>query len=293
MTRAADPVPVKPAPEAPAPGGPSSRTGRNLPVAIAVGVAMAGAFFLVIALSDWLFLAFIGIFVVIALLELGAALRTYSPARPATAVTIAAALVMLFGTYAYGPSAQLLGLFLLIGGAVATVLVNTKREAVAASLGATAFMGLWIAFLPSFIGLLLARDDGIWYVMMAVGLTVTADISAYGWGSGFGRTKLAPHISPAKSWEGFVGALVTVIVVGAIVAPLTVPGMTVAAAVVVGIALTISATVGDLAESLVKRDLGVKDLGTILPGHGGVMDRVDAIVWSFPVAHLVLLLFGL
>jgi phosphatidate cytidylyltransferase len=262
-------------------------------VAIGVGVAMAAAFFVVIAVSDWLFLAFIGAFVVIALLELGSALRTHSPARPATAVTIAAALLMLFGTYAFGSTAQVLGLFLLFTGAVATVLGDKRREAVAASLGATALMGLWVAFLPSFIGLLLAREGGIWYVMMAVGLTVTADISAYGWGSGFGRTRLAPRVSPAKSWEGFLGALVTVVVTAAIVAPLTVPGMTVVAAVLVGMALTVSATVGDLAESLVKRDLGVKDLGTILPGHGGVMDRVDAIIWAFPVAHLVLLGLGL
>lgn len=291
-------MPIDPAPpdadqEPAAPGGPHARTGRNLPIAIGVGVAMAAAFVVVIAVSDWLFLAFIGAFVVIALLELGSALSTHSPARPATAVTIAAALLMLFGTYAFGPTAQVLGLFLLFTGAVAAVLGNKRRQAVAASLGATALMGLWVAFLPSFIGLLLAREGGIWYVMMAVGLTVTADISAYGWGSGFGRTRLAPRVSPAKSWEGFLGALVTVIVTAAIVAPLTVPGMTVVAAVLVGMALTVSATVGDLAESLVKRDLGVKDLGTILPGHGGVMDRVDAIIWAFPVAHLVLLGLGL
>lgn len=286
-------MPLNPAPEAPAPGSPHSRTGRNLPVAIAVGVALAGAFFVVAAVSDWLVLAFFGLFVVIALVELGAALRLHTSAQPATGVTVAAALVMLFGTYAFGPSAQLLGLFGLFGGAVAAVLANKHRVAVVASLGATVLMGLWVAFLASFTGLLLARDDGVWYLMMAVGLTVTADISAYGWGSGFGRTKLAPRVSPSKSWEGFVGALVTVVVVAAIVAPLTVPGMTIAAAVVVGTALTVSATVGDLTESLVKRDLGVKDLGTILPGHGGVMDRVDAIIWCFPVAHLVLLLFGL
>jgi phosphatidate cytidylyltransferase len=102
---------------------------------------------------------------------------------------------------------------------------------------------------------------------------------------------MAPAVSPAKSWEGFAGGLATVLVVAATIVA-NVPGFDLALALVFGVACFLAGTAGDLAESMVKRDLGVKDLGGIVPGHGGIMDRADAVIFALPVAHAVLSAFG-
>jgi phosphatidate cytidylyltransferase len=277
--------------------------GRNLPLAIASGVALAVLFLGTLFLSPIAFLGFIAVLVVIALLELDGAFRSKG-LRPAVPVAIGAGLVMHFGAYTGGASAQSLGLVLLVLGALAWTLLDPGRSRgpgtppdaaglgpVTGSLGATFLMALWVPFLASFVSLLLARDDGPWIVMAAVALAVTNDIGAFAFGSRFGRHKLAPSVSPAKSWEGFAGGVFTVLVLAGLVTA-RVPGFDLPTALVFGFAIAVASTVGDLAESLVKRDLGVKDLGNIIPGHGGIMDRVDAIVFALPTAHLVLLALG-
>jgi phosphatidate cytidylyltransferase len=279
--------------------------GRNLPVAIASGVVMAAIFLATIFWSPWAFLTFVFALVVIGLLELDSAFRTHS-LRPATPVALGAGLVMFFGSYAGGPSAQSLGLVLLVLGSLAWALLDPggrQHEAaggarllgtgrITGNLGATCIMTLWVPFLASFIGLLLARENGAWYVMAPVALAVSNDIGAFAFGSRFGRHKLAPSVSPSKSWEGFAGGVLTVLVLAALITS-RVPGFEMTLALALGLGVAIAATIGDLSESLVKRDLGVKDLGTIIPGHGGIMDRVDAIVFALPVAHLVLSAFGI
>ena len=278
-----------PTPEgAPVPGKRSA--GRNLPVAIASGVLLAAIFLGTLFVSITGFLVFWAVLVVIALFELDKAFRTQD-LRPALPVAVGAGLVLVFGAYYGGPAAQSFGLVLLLLGAMAWTLVDTRRDHVAASIGATVLMGLWVPFLASFVGRLLTRPDGIWYVMAAVALTVSGDIGAYGFGSAFGKHKMAPSISPAKTWEGFGGGLLTVLVVAALIMS-RVPGFDLALALVFGVGAFLGGTAGDLAESMVKRDLGVKDLGGIVPGHGGIMDRADAVLFALPVAHAILTLFG-
>jgi phosphatidate cytidylyltransferase len=280
--------------------------GRNLPVAIASGVVMAIIFLATIFWSPWAFLVFVFALVVIGLLELDSAFRSHG-LRPATPVALGAGVVMFFGSYAGGESAQSLGLVLLVLGALAWALLDPGGHEdlgaegtskllgtgrITGSLGATCFMTLWVPFLASFIGLLLARENGAWYVMAPVALAVSNDIGAFAFGSRFGRHKLSPSVSPGKSWEGFAGGVVTVLVIAALITS-RVPGFDMLTALAMGAGVAFAATLGDLAESLVKRDLGVKDLGNIIPGHGGIMDRVDAIVFALPVAHLVLIVLGL
>ena len=279
----------------PAPGAPAARrrgAGRDLPVAIGVGLALAALFLGTLAWSPWAFLTFVAVLIAIALVELDGALRAQG-LRPATPVVAVAGMVAFYGSYAAGPDAQVLALSILVFGATAWTLLDPHRERAASSLGAAFLVALWVPFLASFIGLLLARDGGPWYLMMAIALTVTNDIGAYAFGNRFGRHKLAPSVSPAKTWEGFVGGLATVLLLGGLVSTRTVPGLGLVPALVIGAGIAVAATVGDLAESLVKRDLGVKDLGRVLPGHGGVMDRVDAILFGLPTAHLLLRLFDL
>ncbi len=298
------PPPADEQPDRPAadPGRQSGALGRNLPLAIASGVALAAVFLATLWLSPWVFLGFVGIVLVSALLELDAVLRG-TGLRPATPVALAAGLVALFGAYAHGPAAQSLALVLLLVGTLAWVLLAPPPEeraplasgragGVAVDLGATCVMALWVPFLASFLALLLARPDGRWYVMAAIALTVSNDIGAFAFGSRFGRHKLAPSVSPGKSWEGFAGGLVTVAVLAGLITA-RLPGFDLPVALAFGLAAALGGTLGDLSESLVKRDLGVKDLGRIVPGHGGIMDRVDAIIFALPVTHLTLVAFGL
>lgn len=278
--------------EAPASGAkPRRSSGRNLPVAIASGVALAAIFVVTLLVHPLVFLAFLGILAVVALLELDVAFRQQG-LRPATPIAVSAGLVMLIGTYVAGPSAQSLGLVLLVLGTLAWVLLDTGRRRVVASIGSTLLMALWVPFLVSFLGLLLVRENGLWLVMAVVALSVTNDIGAFAFGSRFGRHLLAPTVSPAKSWEGFAGGMGTALVVAAAVTGPFVPGLDMATALILAAGVVIASTVGDLAESLVKRDLGIKDLGTIVPGHGGIMDRADAVIFALPTAHLLLLALG-
>lgn len=269
-----------------------SRAGRNLPLAIASGVVLAALFLLTLWLNDYAFLTFVAAIVVIGLLEVAIALRERG-LRPATPVAVGAGLVMFYGAYLLGPIGQVFGLVLLVFGALTWTLADRVRSDVTASLGATFLMTLWVPFCASFIGLLLARPDGRWYVMAVVALTVTADIGAYAWGSQFGRHRLAPSVSPAKTWEGLVGALATVLLLAAFVTEPLVPSLDLVQALVLGTGITVAGMLGDLSESLIKRDLGVKDLGRLVPGHGGIMDRVDALIFTLPTTHLILLLLGL
>jgi len=171
-------------------------------------------------------------------------------------------------------------------------LLDNRRQNVAASLCSTYLIGLWVPFLMSYAALLLRRPDGRLLTIATVALTVANDVGAYAFGSLWGRHKLAPRISPGKSWEGLAGGLVTVLVLAGLVISQLIVGLGMAGALTLGAGIVVAATIGDLSESLVKRDLGVKDLGRILPGHGGVMDRIDGILFALPAAHFIFVAFG-
>lgn len=264
--------------------------GRDLPLAIASGVLLAGVLIGTLVWDPIALLVLVAAVIVVAMLELDVAFRS-TGVRPATPVAVGAGLVMLFGAYAAGSAAQLLGLVLLLFGAVLWTVVGTGRDQVLATVAATLLIGLWVPFLGSHLGLLVARDHGEWIVLAVIALTVSNDIGAYGFGWAFGRRKLAPRISPAKSWEGAAGGLLTVLVLAGLITA-RLPGFDLTTALLLGAAVVPAAVVGDLAESLVKRALGVKDLGRILPGHGGMMDRVDSIIFALPAAHLLLVAVG-
>ena len=266
--------------------------GRNLTAAIISGVLLAIAFFASITLNAYVFLTFVAVILVIGLLELDTAVRR-SGLRPATPVALLAGLVMFYGTYMAGNVALVVGCGVLTLGTLLWVLLDRRRRFVTQSIASTLFMTLWLPFLASFIGLLLVRPDGRWYVMTTVAYTVSSDIGAYAFGSAFGRHKLAVSISPGKTWEGFIGGVATVLVIAAFVTPVVVSALDTWQALILGGAIAVAATVGDLVESMVKRDLGVKDLGRIVPGHGGIMDRIDGLLFAIPAAHLVLLALGL
>ena len=285
---------TEPLSTAPLPAGAAAtrRGGRNLPLAILSGFGLAAVFLGTLYLNDWLLLTYVAAIVVVGQLEVDHAFRLRG-LRPVTPVAVAAGLIAFYGAYAFGATAQSVAIVGLLFGAVAWTLAAADRRDVVANLGATCLSALWVPFCASFLGLLLARPDGRAWVLAVIALTVSTDIGAYGFGSQLGRHKLAPSVSPAKTWEGLVGALVLVLVLAALVTARVVPGLEVWQALLLGLVVVGAATLGDLAESLFKRDLGVKDLGHLLPGHGGIMDRVDAMIFTLPAAHLLLLALGL
>jgi phosphatidate cytidylyltransferase len=265
--------------------------GRNLPVAIAVGLVLAGVFLGSLWWDPRAFVGVVALAAILAFVESGRVLAGIGR-RLLVPVLAVATVAMLVGAYLDGPAGMIPGLLLLFVGTVAWQLVARERRDVVGTLGLTTLFGLWVGLLASYAVLLVVRPDGPLVVLAVIGSAVLSDIGAYGFGVAFGRHKLAPSISPAKSWEGLVGGLLVAAVVAGVALPLLGETFTPVTAALFGITIGLAAAVGDLVESLIKRDLGVKDLGDLLPGHGGVLDRVDGILLALPVGYYLLAAFA-
>jgi phosphatidate cytidylyltransferase len=149
------------------------------------------------------------------------------------------------------------------------------------------FAAAYVPYLAGFAILLLREPDGPWLVVTFLLATIANDTGGYIAGVLFGKTPMAPSISPKKSWEGLAGSLVLTVAIAVVLVTLALGGPW-WGGVVLGVVVVASATTGDLAESLLKRDLGLKDMGSLLPGHGGIMDRLDSLLITAPVSYLVL-----
>lgn len=273
-------------------GGWRSFGGRDLPVAIASGVLLAAAFFGSLAWHPAAFTSFVVIIVLVGVIESGRVLRD-SGILVAVPVVAVASLVLMVGAYRAGPAGQAVGLVVLLVGAIVWELVESDRQDVVREVAATSFLGLWVPFLASFAVLLVLQPtDGWLAVLAAIGVAIISDIGAFAVGTRYGRRKLAPSVSPGKTWEGVGGGIVVAAIVAVVVLPWFGTGelFTPLSAIGFAIAVSIAGVVGDLAESMIKRDVGVKDLGGVLPGHGGVLDRMDSVLFALPTAYYVLAL---
>jgi phosphatidate cytidylyltransferase len=274
-------------------GGAAVRSGRNLPVAIGVGVVLGGTFLGSLFLDPLAFTLVIVTLSVIAVLEASSVLQGLATPRPVSRPVLVVGVVTIqLGAWLLGPEGQTLGLLVLVLGAFVWSLVALPRQDVVAKLGTTILLGCWVGLLASYGVLLATLDDGVVAVLAVVGAAIMGDIGGYAFGRLFGRTRIAPTVSPNKTWEGLVGGVVLAGVLAWFVLPLVGdlferPLVGVAVAVL----SVLAGFVGDLTESMVKRDLGVKDLGDLLPGHGGILDRVDGLLLALPVGyHVVQLL---
>jgi phosphatidate cytidylyltransferase len=271
-------------------GSPSRSGGRNLPVAIAVGLALGAAFFGLLKVGPWAVLCLV-------LLALGfAAAEFFTSAqnlgyRPATLVGIAAVVGLSLGAYHRGYEAYpvVLGLTVLAG--MCWFLFDVDSEHVTANLAVT-FLGVgWVGGLGSFAALILAQPNGDAILIGAVIGTVAYDVGGYVIGSTTGQSKLAPRVSPNKTYEGLLGGMMLSVVVTTLVLN-RFPGIhpwsqSMMDCLWLGLAIAVIAPIGDLAQSMIKRDMGVKDMGTLLPGHGGVFDRFDALLFVLPTTFFV------
>ena len=269
-----------------------ARAGRNLPVAIITGLLLAGVLITTLVLSRPVFVAFLLGIVTLALLELLAVLRARAT-RPARPVVLAMGALLVVGAYLEGPAALSFGLLVTILASFGWYLVDRGRTEVTRNVAATVFAVVYVPFMAAHLSLVVGRADH--YVGAMIGyaaLVVIYDTAAYATGATLGRRPIAPQVSPNKSWEGAIGASVACLAAGAFLLPLWEP-WTLASGLVLAGATCVVAPLGDLSESMLKRDLAVKDMGSILPGHGGVLDRVDALLFMAPVLYYVLAAFNL
>ena len=269
-----------------------ARAGRNLPLAIVTGLALAAVLIGTLLLSRPAFIAFLLGIVTLALLELLTVLRARAT-RPARPVVLAMGGLLVVGAYLEGLAALSFGLLVTILAAFAWYLVDRGRTEVTRNVAATVFAVVYVPFMAAHLSLVVGRADH--YVGALLGyaaLVVIYDTAAYATGATLGRRPIAPQVSPNKSWEGAIGASIACLLAGAFLLPLWVP-WTLASGLVLAAATCVVAPLGDLSESMLKRDLAVKDMGSILPGHGGMLDRVDALLFMAPVLFYVLAAFDL
>jgi phosphatidate cytidylyltransferase len=269
-----------------------ARAGRNLPLAILTALLLAGVLIASLVLSRPAFVAFLLGIVTLALLELLTVLRARAT-RPARPVVLAMGALLVVGAYLEGAAALSFGLLVTILAAFAWYLVDRGRTEVTRNVAATILAVVYVPFMAAHLSLVVGRADH--YVGAVIGyaaLVVIYDTAAYATGATLGRRPIAPQVSPNKSWEGAIGASVACLPAGAFLLPLWEP-WTLASGLVLAAATCVVAPLGDLSESMLKRDLAVKDMGSILPGHGGVLDRIDALLFMAPVLYYVLAAFDL
>jgi len=269
----------------PAAAAKTGRAGRDLPAAITVAVVLIGLVIASLAFVKAAFLVVASAAIVTGLWEMRKALSTNGTWMPAWPMA-GGAVAMIVGSYFGGPDV----LIIILAATIFTSILWRMPRGQAGFVRdttATVFCLVYVPFLASFVVLLLAPDDGIDRVITFLAVTIASDIGGYAVGVLFGRHPMAPVISPKKTWEGFLGSVIFSMGAGVacVVYLLQGPWWI---GLVLGTVAAVAATLGDLTESLIKRDLGIKDMSNILPGHGGIMDRLDSLLAAVPAVWLVL-----
>jgi phosphatidate cytidylyltransferase len=263
-----------------------TRAGRNLPMAIAVGIGLLALVGASLAFRKEAFVLLVVVACCAGLWELAQALTRRDMYIPLLPLLVGAAGILV-SSYVGGPEALLVAFMLTAGGVVVWRVLDGGGASALRDAAAATFAAAYVPFMAGFLMLMLAEVDGARRVALFILLAVASDTGGYATGVLFGRHPLAPSVSPKKSWEGLCGSLVLACTVGAVGMRVAFDGRPIIG-VAVGFASVLTATLGDLAESLIKRDLKLKDMGTLLPGHGGVLDRIDSMLLTAPLVYLVL-----
>ncbi|MDQ0810884.1 phosphatidate cytidylyltransferase [Streptomyces sp. B3I7] len=285
-----EPAAAQPAP-APSSGPPQKKSaGRDLGAAIGVGVGLGAVVVASLFFVKAVFVGVVAVAVVVGLWELTSRLQERKGIRaPLVPLALGGAAMVVAG-YLRGPQGAWVAMAL-TALAVLVWRMTQPPEDYLKDVTAGVFAAFYVPFLATFVTLMLAADDGPWRVLTFLILTVVSDTGAYAVGWRFGRHKLAPRISPGKTREGLMGAIAFAMVAGALCMHFLVDDGKWWQGLLLGLAVAATATLGDLGESMIKRDLGIKDMGTLLPGHGGIMDRLDSLLPTAPVVWLLLVAF--
>jgi phosphatidate cytidylyltransferase len=266
----------------------SGRAGRNLPAAIAVGLGLG-----LVVLASLVFWkpAFLGVIAAasaVGIWEMARAMRI-TGARPPLVPLIGGALVIT-GLSTAGEDAVVLGMVVTVLAAVLWRLADRPRE-IRRDFTASLLITVYVPFLLTFATLLAMPEDGPQRVLVTLIAVILSDTGGYAAGVFLGKRPMAPSISPKKSWEGFAGSI-TAAAVGSAVLLYFLLDAPFYWGLLFGATISAVAVMGDLAESMLKRDLGIKDMSRLLPGHGGLMDRLDSILFAVPTAYLLLTLIA-
>lgn len=275
----------------------TARTGRNLVSAIGIGLVGGGLMLVSLIVIKELFMVLAGGLIVFAAVELAVALRHAGRDIPRVP-TVIAALAAVPAAYYLGLSG---GWFAVLAGSAFVALWriaeqllgrtrSTPRE-LALDLGLGVFVQAYVTFLGAFAIRLVAEPEGEWWTLTFLILVIVVDTGAYASGLTWGKHPMAPRVSPKKTWEGFAGAAVAGVVAGVLLAILLL-GEPWWVGAIFGVVVLGTATLGDLAESLIKRDIGIKDMSSWLPGHGGFLDRLDSILPSAAAAYVLYVVFA-
>jgi phosphatidate cytidylyltransferase len=289
-----NPVPenIPPAAAAAEPLPKAIRTGRNLPVAVGVGVVLGGLALLTLLTVKATFLIYMGVALAIGLHELASAFKTKDINLPLVPVALGGAAMVTAAYWAAGGA--VMAAFALTVLAILVYRMFGGTDGYVKDVTAGVFATAYLPLLGATVAAMLAPADGGKRVLVFIVLAVCSDIGGYFAGITLtpftGGHKMAPVISPKKTWEGLAGSAFLCVVAGAVMLPALLHGHW-WQGVITGIAALAAAVFGDLAESMIKRDLAIKDMGTLLPGHGGILDRIDSLLACAPVVWLLLALF--
>ncbi|MFE1026518.1 phosphatidate cytidylyltransferase [Streptomyces sp. NPDC058818] len=290
---AAVPQNPEPMPDAPQPAQPQPQkktAGRDLGAAIGVGVGLGAVIVASLFVVKAVFVGVVAVAVVVGLWELTKRLEERKGIKaPLVPLAIGGAAMVVAG-YVRGAEGAWVAMAL-TALAVLVWRMTEPPEGYLKDVTAGLFAAFYVPFLATFVAMMLMADDGAWRVLVFLVLTVVSDTGAYAVGWRFGKTKLAPRISPGKTREGLLGAVAFAMVAGALCMQFMIDDGIWWQGLLLGLAVAVSATLGDLGESMIKRDLGIKDMGTLLPGHGGIMDRLDSLLPTAPVVWLLLVIF--
>lgn len=265
-----------------------SRAGRNLPAAVGVAALISGAFVGTLFAYRPSFGYVVGLTVVYATWELGQAL-TKAGVRVTLLPLWAGGIALLFAAWLRGPDGLVVSALVSFIGILAWR-IGDGAQGYLRDVAASGFVLLYLPVLAGFALLLARPDDGPARILAFAATVVCSDTGGYATGVLFGKHPMAPIVSKAKTWEGFAGSVVWCSSCGILFMTLCFhepwwQGW------LFGLAIVVTATVGDLGESMLKRDIGIKDMGTLLPGHGGAMDRLDSMLPCAAVAYLLLSTF--
>ncbi|MFT4306578.1 MAG: phosphatidate cytidylyltransferase [Microbacterium sp.] len=269
-----------------------ARTGRDLLLAIVIGLAIGAVVLASLVFFTWPFMLVATVAALLGQFELIRALQAAGHRLDVVPLLLAGVAIMLAAWF-LGATLHWVVLFAGLAFVVVWRLLaqmsardGRRYGAVLDDVLVSGLVLVYVPFLASLALILLRQDQGAWWVMAFLIVAIAADTGAYATGLLLGRHPMAPRISPKKTWEGFAGAAVFAVTAGVLLAWLML-GLPWWTGIVLGVAILGSATAGDLGESMLKRDLGIKDMSSWLPGHGGVLDRLDSILPSAAVALAV------
>ncbi|MFJ1582692.1 phosphatidate cytidylyltransferase [Streptomyces sp. NPDC088197] len=288
--RKTPPMPTAPEPTPPPQPPAKKSAGRNLRAAIGVGLGLGAVIVASLFIVKAVFVGVVIVAAAVGVWELTSRLAERKGIRAPLIPIAAGGTAMIIAGYLRGADGAWVAMAL-TALAILVWRMTEPPENYLRDVTAGVFAAFYVPFLATFVVMMLAADDGPRRVLVFLLLTVISDTGAYAVGWRFGKHRLAPRISPGKTREGLLGAISFAMVAGALLMQYVIDDGRWWQGLLLGLAAAVSATLGDLGESMIKRDLGIKDMGTLLPGHGGIMDRLDSLLPTAPVVWLLLAVF--